>query len=62
MLEREREELIMTHRRRGTGSSGDHGEVLPVGFGGDGVLDGVQESTAMTMAKRRPWFCPAAVS
>jgi hypothetical protein len=29
MLEREREELTVTRRRRGTGGSGDHSEVLP---------------------------------
>jgi hypothetical protein len=42
MLEREREELIVAHRRRGSGGFGDHGEVLPADFGGDGVLDGDQ--------------------
>jgi hypothetical protein len=52
----------VTHRHQGTGGSGDHGEVLPAGFGGDGVLDGIQDSTAMMMAKRHPWFRPAAVS
>jgi hypothetical protein len=62
MLDRESEELTVTRRRRGTGGSGDHGEVLSAGFSGDGVLDGVQESTSMTMAKRRPWLRPAAVS
>jgi hypothetical protein len=28
-----------------------HGEALPVGFGGDGVLDDVQESTARLVVR-----------
>jgi hypothetical protein len=42
MLEREREELTVARRQRGSSGSGDHGEGLPADFGGDGVLDGVQ--------------------
>jgi hypothetical protein len=41
MLEREREELTVARRRRGSGGSGDHGEVLSAFPGGDGVHDGV---------------------
>jgi hypothetical protein len=36
--------------------------VLLAGFGDNGVLDDDQESTARSMAKRRPWFCPVTVS
>jgi hypothetical protein len=40
--------------RRGPAVLSFNGGVLLAGFDGDGVLDGVQEFTAMTMAKRRP--------
>jgi hypothetical protein len=41
-----RAKLTGEGRRRGPAVLDLHGEVLPVGFDGDGVLDGVQEITA----------------
>jgi hypothetical protein len=38
-------------RRRGTGSSGDHGEVLPAFPGGDDVHDGVPRRWAKTVMR-----------
>jgi hypothetical protein len=42
------------HRRRGSGSSGDHGEVLPAFVELRDGDDSVQESTARSLVKRRP--------
>jgi hypothetical protein len=53
------EKLTTKRRQRGSGSSRDHGEVLPTSFElGDGD-DGVQESTVRSLAKRRLQKCPA---
>jgi hypothetical protein len=41
-------------RWRGPAVLSFNGGVLLAGIDGDGVLDGVQEFTAMTIAKRRP--------
>jgi hypothetical protein len=41
-------------RRRGSGGSGDHGEVLPASVELRDGDDGVQESTARSLVKRRP--------
>jgi hypothetical protein len=52
-LEKEREELTMARRRRGSGGSGDHGEVLLVFPGGDGVHNGVPLEQAKTVMQSR---------
>jgi hypothetical protein len=52
-LEKEREELTVARRRRGSGGSGNHDEVLPVFPGGDGVHDGVPLEPAKTVLHRK---------
>jgi hypothetical protein len=44
-----RAKLTEKGRRRDPAVLDLHGEALPVGFDGDGVLDGVQEITASPM-------------
>jgi hypothetical protein len=44
-----RAKLTEEGRRQGPAVLDLHGEALPVGFDGDGVLDGIQEITASPM-------------
>jgi hypothetical protein len=46
-----RAKLTRKGRRRGPAVLDLHGEALPVGFGGDGVLDDVQESTVRLVVR-----------
>jgi hypothetical protein len=43
----------VARRQRGSGGSGDHGEVLPAFPGGDGVHDGVPLEQAKTVMRSR---------
>jgi hypothetical protein len=52
-LEKEKEELTVARRRRGSGSSGNHGEVLSAFPSGDGVHDGVPLEPAKTVMQSR---------
>jgi hypothetical protein len=46
----------------GSGSSGDHSEVVAVVPGGNEVLDGAQEVMGMTMAKEDAQGFPAVMA